>query len=102
MNILVFSWRDPKHPLAGGAEQSMHEHMKGWVQAGHKVTLFSSRVSRLPNTENIDGIEIIRQGNQYIGVQILGFLYYVKNKDSFDFVVDQFHGIPFFTPFYVT
>jgi len=45
MNILVFSWRDPKHPLAGGAEQVMHEHMKGWVGAGHKVTLFTSHFS---------------------------------------------------------
>jgi len=34
MNILVFSWRDPKHPTAGGAEQVMHEHMKGWIAAG--------------------------------------------------------------------
>ncbi|EKD94523.1 MAG: glycosyl transferase family protein [uncultured bacterium] len=101
MNILVFSWRDPKHPLAGGAEQSMHQHMKGWVQAGHNVTLFSSKINGLPYTENIDGVEIVRQGNQYIGVQVCAFFYYLKNKNRFDFVVDQFHGIPFFTTLYI-
>ena len=101
MNILVFSWRDPKHPLAGGAEQVMHEHMKGWIEVGHNVTFFSSKVKGLVDYEKIDGVEIIRQGNQYLGVQIKGFLYYLKNINNFDLIVDQFHGIPFFTPLYV-
>lgn len=101
MNILVFSWRDPKHSLAGGAEQVMHQHMKGWIEEGHRVTLFSSKIKGLPNQENMDGIEIIRSGYQYLGVQIAGFFYYLKNKNKFDLTVDQFHGIPFFTPIYV-
>lgn len=100
MNILVFSWRDPKHPLAGGAEQVMHEHMKGWIKAGHKVTLFSSRVKGLPKKEKLDGVKIARSGYQYLGVQITAFVYYLKNRKNFDFIVDQFHGIPFFTPLY--
>lgn len=100
MNILVFSWRDPKHPKAGGAEQVMHEHLKGWAKAGHKVTLFSSNVNGLVKSESLDGVEIIRQGHQYLGVQIAGFFYYLKNRNKFDFLVDQFHGIPFFTPIY--
>lgn len=101
MNILVFSWRDPKHPLAGGAEQSMHEHMKGWVKMGHSVTLLSSYLNGLQREEIVDGVKIVRQGHQYLGVQIAGFFYYLKNKSNLDFVVDQFHGIPFFTPLYV-
>lgn len=100
MRILVFSWRDPKHPLAGGAEQVMHEHMKGWIAAGHSVTLFSSKTPGLKSKEIIDGVEIRRRGYQYLGVQIAGFLYYLKNKDKYDFLVDQFHGLPFFTPVY--
>lgn len=100
MNILVFSWRDPKHPLAGGAEQVMHEHMRGWVKAEHKVTLFSSETRDLKKEEEIDGVKIIRSGFQYLGVQLAGFFYYLKNKDKFDFIVDQFHGVPFFTPIY--
>lgn len=100
MNILVLSWRDPKHPLAGGAEQVMHEHMKGWVKAKHHVTLFSSRYQGSVEKETLDGVKIIRQGNEYLGVQIAGFLHYIKNKNVHDLVVDQFHGIPFFTPLY--
>jgi len=100
MRILVFSWRDPEHPLAGGAEQVMHEHMKGWLSAGHEVTLFSSRFKNSPKSETLDGIKIIRDGCQYLGVQIKGFLFYLRNRKNYDFLVDQFHGIPFFTPLY--
>ncbi len=102
MNILVFSWRDPKHPLAGGAEQVMHEHMKGWIEKGHKVTLFSSRAKELKETESIDEVQVIRKGNQLLGVQLAAFLWYMfSKKEKYDLVVDQFHGIPFFTPLYV-
>ncbi len=102
MNILILGWRDPKHPLAGGAEQVMHEHMKGWVEVGHKVTLFSSKIKGYPTKEEvIDGVKIIRRGIQFFGVQIFGFLFYLKNSKNFDLVVDQFHGLPFFTPLYV-
>ena len=100
MNILVFSWRDPKHPLAGGAEQVMHEHMKGWIEAGNSVTLFSSKIKGLDEEDEIDGVKIIRRGYQYIGVQIAGIFYYLRNKHKYDVLVDQFHGIPFFTPLY--
>lgn len=102
MNILVFSWRDPKHPLAGGAEQVMHEHMKGWVKTGYKVTLFASRFNGSLKEEMLDGVRIIRRGHQYhLGVQIAGFLHYIRNRDRYDLIIDQFHGMPFFTPIYV-
>lgn len=102
MNILVFSWRDPKHPLAGGAEQVMHEHMKGWVEAGHEVTLFAAGFIGCQKEEIIDGIKVIRSGKQYLDVQIRGCFYYLFGRHKkFDLVVDQFHGIPFFTPLYV-
>ena len=101
MNILIFSWRDIKHPNAGGAEQVMHEHAKGWVRAGHKVIHFSSKAENLLDSEVIDKVEFIRSGYQYLGVQLAGFFYYLKNRSGIDFVVDEFHGIPFLTPLYV-
>ena len=102
MNILIFSWRDPKHPMAGGAEQSVHEHAKGWIAAGHQVILFSSYFKNCLKEENLDGIHIIRQGDQLLGVQIAAFFWYVfKRQEKFDLVIDCFHGIPFFTPFFV-
>jgi len=101
MNILVLSWRDHKHPQAGGAEQVMREHMKGWIKGGHNVTLFSSRFVGCSKYEKSEEMEIIHEGDQYIGVKILAFIYWIRNHQKFDLVVDQFHGIPFFTPLYV-
>lgn len=101
MKILVFSWRDPKHPLAGGAEQVMHEHMKGWIRAGHEVTLFSSRFAHLLTNQVLDRVVIKRAGSQYLGVQLEACWFYLQHANDYDLVVDQFHGIPFFTPLYV-
>jgi len=100
MNILVLSWRDIKHPLAGGAEKVAFKHMKFWVDNGHNVTLFSSKTKKSKIEENIEGIKIIRKGYQYLGVQLAAFFYYKKNKKNIDFIVEEFHGIPFFTTLY--
>lgn len=102
MNILIFSWRGPGHPNAGGAEISTHEHAKGWIKAGHKVVLFTSYFFGAKRENVIDGIEVKRYGRQMLGVQWEAFIWYLfKPHEKFDLVVDQFHGIPFFTPFYV-
>jgi len=102
MNILILSWRGPKSPLAGGAEISTLEHARHWVKNGHEVTWFTSRFPSAKKREEIQGVKIIRMGHYAFGVQILAFFWYkLVRKKSFDLVVDQFHGIPFFTPLYV-
>lgn len=101
MKILILNWRDIKHPLAGGAEISTHEHAKGWVKAGHKVTQFSSSFLGAKPFEKIDGVQIIRRGNHYT-VHLYALLYYLTNiRRRINLVMDEFHFIPFFTPLYV-
>lgn len=102
MNILIFSWRGPNHPNEGGAEVSTHEHAKGWVKGGHSVTLFTAYYKGAKREEEIDGVHIIRSGRQIFGVHMNAFKWYLfGNHKRFDLIVDQFHGIPFFTPLYV-
>ncbi len=102
MKILVFSWRGPGHPHAGGAEESTHQHAKGWVKAGHNVTLFTSTFKNGKEREMIDGVEIIRKGEQVFGVHLAACWWYLFSKHQrFELVIDQFHGIPFFTPLYI-
>lgn len=102
MNILIFSWRGPGHPNEGGAEIATHEYAKAWVKVGHSVTLFTSYYSNAKRREFIDGVEIIRWGEQTFGVHTEAFKWYVFGKHKkYDLVIDQFHGIPFFTPLYV-
>lgn len=102
MRILLLSWRDPKHPNAGGAEQVVHEHAKGWRASGHQVTLFASRFAASLAKQDVDGIHIVRGGYQYLGVQLSAFWFYLHHRSDFDLVIDQFHGVPFFTPLYVS
>lgn len=102
MKILILSWRGPNHPNAGGAEISTHEHAKGWVKNGNSVTLFTSSYIGAKENEEIDGVKIIRRGNQILGVHFESLKWYLfEPHEEFDIVVDQFHGIPFFTPFFI-
>lgn len=102
MNILILAWRDIKHPLAGGAERVMHEHAQAWTRLGHKVTLFTSAHPGSQSNEKIEGVKVIRRGYELLGVHIAAFFWYLFGKHAkFDLVVDHFHGVPFFTPWYV-
>lgn len=102
MNILMLSWRGPGHPNEGGAEQATLEHIRKWQKAGHSVTWFTSSYKGSRHIETVDGITVIRKGSPAFGVQIHAALWYLLNrKESFDIVIDQIHGLPFFTPLYV-
>lgn len=102
MNILILSWRGPGHPNAGGAEQVTLEHAKAWVKGGHDVTLFTSMFKGGKFQETVSGVNILRQGEQTIGVKVRALVWYLfKKHKKFDLVIDEFHGIPFFTPLFV-
>lgn len=100
MRILLLNWRDIKNPKHGGAEIVTFEHAKEWVRKGYKVTWFTSGFEKAKKRESIDGIEIVRWGNQFT-VYLLAPIYYFLNKNKIDFVVDEIHGFPFLTPLFV-
>jgi glycosyltransferase involved in cell wall biosynthesis len=100
MTILLFNWRDPKNPKAGGAEIATLNHALGWIDAGHTVLWFSTSFPDAVPYENYKGIHIYRQGNQ-ISVYLRAFLFYQKMHKKIDIVIDEIHGLPFFTPLYV-
>lgn len=100
MKILILNWRDIKHPLAGGAEQSLYEHAKYWVKKGAVVDWYSSSWKGAKKSEEIDGIRFRRNGNHYT-VHLLTFLEYFSGQmKDYDVVVDCFHFVPYFTPLY--
>jgi glycosyltransferase involved in cell wall biosynthesis len=107
MNILILSWRDIKNPFSGGAEILTHEISKRLVKKGHRVVCFSSSFKNCSEKEIIDGVEIVRKGNPdaryfFSSVHFKAFLYYIAHfRGKVDVVVDEIHGLPFFTPFYV-
>ena len=107
MRILILNWRDIKNPSSGGAEILTHEIARRWVKEGHLVTQFSSEFPNCLVNEVIDGVQIIRKGHPdarhlFESVHFQAFLYYMINfRGKIDIVIDEIHGLPFFTPLYV-
>ncbi len=107
MKILILNWKDTKNPTSGGAEVLTHELAKGWVAMGNEVTMIVSAFAGCHSDEVFDGIRIIRLGHSDVrsGIGSVHYLaarrYLQEFKGKIDVVVDEVHGFPFFTPFYV-
>lgn len=102
MNIVILNWRDSRHPLAGGAEQSLLQHAKYWQSKGAHITWVVSSFPKAKKEEVINGMRIVRMGSHYT-VHMRAFFYFKKylEKET-DIVIDCFHFIPYFSPFYVS
>jgi glycosyltransferase involved in cell wall biosynthesis len=86
----------------GGAEVFTHEITKRWVQAGHKVVIFTSEFPNCNKEEVVDGITIVRSGGR-LSVYSQARRFYSKRFrfDKFDYVIDEINTIPFFTPCFI-
>lgn len=108
MKILIFSWRDIKHPQSGGAEILTLELAKRWLQKGHQVALVSAKFPGAKNRQTINKIKIFRPAPLYSQSPLKYFKYlyqtakfYRQNlAGKYDLIIDQVHGLPFFTPFF--
>jgi glycosyltransferase involved in cell wall biosynthesis len=95
--VLFLNWRDPAHPLAGGAEVYCWEIARRFAAAGAQVTLLTSRPSGAPARTLVDGVRVDRRGGTYsLYAHAAAFL--ARNRRHFDAVVDCQNGIPFFSP----
>ena len=107
MKILILNWRDIKNPSSGGAEILTQELASGFVKKGHVVTQISAHFKGSRNEEIIDGVRIIRSGDPdarrlFKSVHFAAYRLYKKNfQGKVDLVIDEVHGIPFFTTLYV-
>ena len=101
MNILWFTWKDGRHPEAGGAETVNEELAKRLARDGHRVLFIVGGFPGGGAHEKRDGFEIVRLGNRYT-VYWKAFLYYRKHlsNESFDIVIDEVNTAPFFTSIY--
>jgi glycosyltransferase involved in cell wall biosynthesis len=97
---LWFNWRDIKNPNAGGAEIFTHEVMRRLTIKGHNMTLFCAQIPRGLYNEEIDGVNIIRNGSRY-SVYGKAREYYRRHKDEFDYIIDEVNTKPFLTPTFV-
>lgn len=114
MKILIINWRSIKDPLEGGAERATFEFAKRWINVHQaQVTWLSPTYDYNIKKETIEGVNF-----DYVGLPLsrnvlwllivfpifyvsVIFKYLFKYKNNIDIVIDQVHGIPYLTPFYV-
>lgn len=102
MRILVYNWRDLKHPLAGGAEVYTDAVAREWVKMGHSVTLFCAAVDGEPERETSqNGYQIIRRGSRHSVYREAKKFWKSEGRGNFDLVIDEVNTRPFFCSSFV-
>lgn len=100
MRILWLSWKDTTHPGAGGAEVVMHELSKRMIADGHEVTLLTARYPGSSKEDTIDGVHVIRVGNNRYTHPFAALAYYAKHlRNTFDIVIEDVNTAAYFSPF---
>lgn len=94
----MLNWRDPRNPLAGGAERVSHRYLQALQQRGHHVEWFVNQFPGGATREEVDGIPVTRGGGR--GTSILAAMEWYRSQPRFDLVIDQHHGIPWFAPWW--
>ena len=98
LRFLMLNWRDPKNPLAGGAERVTFRYMKEMIRRGHEVYWFAWNFPGAAREEIFEGIKIVRGGGFITA--ILKVIWWYRKQPRFDLVIDQHHGIPWFAPWW--
>jgi len=98
MRFLMLNWRDPKNPLAGGAERVTLAYLAALAERGHEVFWFANDFPGAAREEMFQGIKIIRSGGK--GSSVLKAIQWYRQQPRFDLVIDQHHGIPWYAPWW--
>ena len=99
--ILFLNWKDVTHPSAGGAE-TLTDAIAQHIAQTHPVTYFTSAYPGCKKEETYHGYRIIRRGGVHT-VMLHACLYWhiIRTKQEiYQHIIDQPHGIPFFSIFY--
>lgn len=99
MNILWLTWKDIRHPEAGGAEVVAYELATRLLRAGHSVTMLTCGYEGASNIGWPDGLRIIRVGNSRYLHPFQALAYYTRHlRDTFDILIEEVNGAaPYFS-----
>ena len=94
----MLNWRDPRNPLAGGAERVSLAYLRGLVERGHEVAWFANDFPGADPAEVVDGIDVIRGGGKFSSWRAARKWH--ETQPKFDLVIDQHHGLPWYAPWW--
>ena len=94
----MLNWRDPRNPLAGGAERVTLGYLAALARRGHEVYWFTNQFEGAATEDTIEGVRIVRGGG--VGTSIWHARQWYRRQKDFDLVIDQHHGIPWYAPWW--
>ena len=97
LRIAFLSWRDARHPEAGGSEVYVEAVAAGLARRGHDVTVITASAPGAASREVLDGVTHRRAGGR-LTVYLHGLLWVARHGRGTDVVVDVINGLPFGTP----
>jgi glycosyltransferase involved in cell wall biosynthesis len=99
--LLVLNERDPRHPLAGGAELHVAEIFRRLSERGYEITLAASSFKGAPKEECVEGLQVRRLGRLPLYYpRVALFCARETRRGEFDVVVECLNKVPFFSPIY--
>lgn len=101
MNILWITWKDIRHPEAGGAEIVCYEICKRLLADGHNVTLLTTNYKGATEAD-LPGLTILRAGSNRYTHSFQALMYYIRNlRNKYDAVIEEVNGgAPYFAVFF--
>jgi glycosyltransferase involved in cell wall biosynthesis len=99
LRICVMSYRDMKHPEAGGAEVIIQEVFGRLAERGHEVTLLTGMFPGASRTDRIGAVEVHRTGSVY-SYNFVAPRYFNRHlaPRGYDLVAEDLNKIPLFLP----
>lgn len=112
--VLIANWRDPQSPLAGGAEKITQKYAEYWAQKGHRVVWVTNSFPDSVSKETLRRVQYIRISPSLEGTILSYFFKYpvylwktafflrkFVNQYQNTILIDEIHGLPFFTPLFL-
>jgi glycosyltransferase involved in cell wall biosynthesis len=96
--ILVLNERDPRNPLAGGAETHVFEIFSRLAARGHDVLVLTASFPGAPREEIVQGVRVRRLSNRYLYYAMAPWVARREASRGRDVVVDVLNKLPFFSP----
>ncbi len=110
-HVVVFNWRDTRHPLGGGSETYIESIAEQLCARGHRVTIICAHYPGAARRERRGEIEFIRRGGRLTIYGWAAALYLAgavglgplarRRLGRPDVVIDVGNGLPFLSPLYV-
>jgi glycosyltransferase involved in cell wall biosynthesis len=99
MNILWLTWKDRRHPEAGGAEVVAYELATRLLHAGHSVTMLTCGYDGATDQDWPEGLRIIRVGTSRYTHPFQALAYYARHlRGKFDILIEEVNGAaPYFS-----